>query len=159
MAKAFIMYYSRTGITEKVALKLAEQLGCDMEKIRDAKDRKGALGFIVSGKESVMKQTAEIKPLENDPSAYDIVIIGTPVWANNMSTPVRAALKKYKDGFKKVCFFCTTGGSGIDSTFRRMEELCGKKPECVLGLRTREVKKDEYQSKLKDFSGKISASV
>ena len=41
--KILIAYYSKTGNTERVAKDLASQLGADLEKVIDRKNRKGIL--------------------------------------------------------------------------------------------------------------------
>lgn len=40
MSKVLVVYYSRTGNTERAVLELAEQLNADIEKIIDCKNRK-----------------------------------------------------------------------------------------------------------------------
>ena len=42
--KILIAYYSRTGVTRKIAEKLKEKLGCDIEEIESVKDRSGMGG-------------------------------------------------------------------------------------------------------------------
>jgi len=37
-----------------------------------------------------------------------------------------------------------------------MEKVCGKKPKATLGLRTKEVKKDEFQDKVVAFAKALS---
>jgi len=55
MKNVLIVYYSRSGHTEKVVTKLAEILGADVEKLVDLKNRKGILGFIIGGKDATLK--------------------------------------------------------------------------------------------------------
>jgi hypothetical protein len=59
--KALVVYYSRTGNTEKVALELANELNADIERIIDTKDRSGAIGYLVAGKETTQKVPAQIE--------------------------------------------------------------------------------------------------
>lgn len=148
--KQLVVYYSRTGVTKTVGEELAKQLRCDAEEIISVKNRKGIIGYIISGKEAVLKKPAKIKEIKKDSSSYDIVIIGTPVWGHNMSSPIRTYLIKNKDKLKNVAFFCTMGSSGSQKTFNEMEKL-SKKPITVLELKTAEVKSREYENKLKEF--------
>ena len=103
--KPLVVFYSRTGTTKKVAESLKKLLKCDSEEILDVKSRKGPIGYLMSGREASMKKLARIKETKKNPSFYDIVLIGTPVWAGTMSTPVRTYISQNKVNFKKVAFF------------------------------------------------------
>jgi len=149
--KTLVVYYSRTGTTRIVAEAAAKALGADIEEIRDLKNRKGPLGFVISCKDGGMKKTAEIEPLEKDPANYDMVLIGTPVWANSMSCAVRTWFRQKKDALSKLAFFSTTRVSGIETCFRDMEAEGGKSPVAVLGLTAKKVWKKRFQEKLDAF--------
>ena len=154
--KSLIVFYSRTGITKKVAEAISEILECDIEEIRDTKNRKGALGYLASFKDAVSKKLTTIEEIKKNPASYDLVIIGTPVWIYTMSTPIRAYISQNKQTFQEVAFFCTQHVSSSNSTFRDMSELCGKKPAVLLELKTKDVKRDKYMQKVKEFTDKIS---
>ena len=96
------------------------------------------------------KELTAIEDMKKDVSLYDIIIVGTPIWVFTMSTPVRTFIREYKDYFKKVAFFCTYGGVGVEKTFTDMEDLCGKNPVSILALRMLELRKD-YTGKVKEF--------
>jgi flavodoxin len=149
--KALIVYYSRTGITRTVAGLIAKEMKCAVEEIVDEKKRKGAIGYILSGREAMMKSLTTIMKPRYDPSKYDVVIIGTPVWAYKMSCAVRTYLTQNKGKIKKAAFFCTYGGSGEEATYKDMEELVGA-PVATLGLKTREVLSDDLSGKIADFA-------
>ena len=153
--KYLIIYFSRTGTTKKVAESISNSLKCDSEEILDTQNREGALGYIKSGKDATLKKLTIIKNIKKNPKEYDMIIIGTPVWAWTMSTPIRTYISQNKDSFNKVAFFCTMGGSGSEKTFKDMEVLCGKKPLAVLDLKTKDVIKNEYVSKIEEFVGKL----
>ncbi|MFH2027554.1 MAG: hypothetical protein ABIJ08_00305 [Nanoarchaeota archaeon] len=86
--KTLITYYSRTGTTRKVANEIAVQLGCDTDEIIDKTKRSGPLGYITSGRDAMKKSLTEIET-KKDPSQYDLVIIGTPIWAWTMAPAIR----------------------------------------------------------------------
>lgn len=149
--KILVAYYSRTGTTKKVAESISKLLKCDCEEILDVKSRAGPIGYIKSGKEATLKKLALIKPTKKDPKKYDLVIIGTPVWAFTMSSPIRTYISGNKDFFKKLAFFCTMGGSGDTGTFKDMETLCNKKPIQIMSLKTKEVLDKKHLSSVKEF--------
>jgi menaquinone-dependent protoporphyrinogen IX oxidase len=79
--KILVVFYSRTDNTRKTAEEIASVLECDMEEIIDTKNRSGALGYIKSGKDASRRKLTVLKEIINDPSQYDLLIIGTPLWA------------------------------------------------------------------------------
>jgi multimeric flavodoxin WrbA len=103
----------------------------------------------------MQKSLTRLKPLQKDPSKYDIVIIGTPVWSLNMSSPTRTYMTENKDRFRKVAFFCTEGTLGEDTTFKDMAEVCGKKPEGTLAIKARDISQGSYLDKVKKFASGV----
>jgi len=105
-----VVYYSRTGSTRKVADYITKQLGADMEAIIDMKKRSGVFGFVIGGMDALMRKETEISEIKKDPSKYELVIVGSPLWAGNMPPAIRTYLNKYKADIKSVAFFATSGG-------------------------------------------------
>ncbi|MHB1207593.1 MAG: flavodoxin family protein, partial [Rhodospirillaceae bacterium] len=90
--KILVVFYSRSGMTRRVAQVLAARLGCDLEEIAEAKGRRGIFGYLRSVREARRKQPAPVAASAFNPSSYDLVIIGTPVWVWSLSSPVRGYL-------------------------------------------------------------------
>jgi len=153
--KALVVYYSRTGTTKKVAEAISKALGCDSEQILDVKSRKGVAGYMRSGKEGMKRLTTDIQDTKKEPKDYEMVIIGTPIWGWNMSSPVRTYLENMKDRLPQVAFFCTMGGQGDDKAFREMEDICHTVPKAKLALTTQVVNKNMFMDRVDYFVGKI----
>lgn len=150
--RALVVYYSRTGTTKTVAEAIAKSLSCDIEAIVLEEDNTaGVKGYLKSSMEVVRKKNVTIKPPVKDPSEYDIVIVGTPVWVLSVSTPVKAYLIQQKDKIKKVAFFCTMGSIGRERAFLDMEEFVGQPPASTLTVRRLGVKKDQYMDSVAKF--------
>jgi len=149
--KALVVYYSRTGTTKQVAEAIAGGLRAELEEIVDTKSRKGMLGFVAGGKDACLSKLTVIEEARSDPSAYDLVVIGTPVWASSVTPAIRTYMMRCKDALPGVAFFLTTGGTGIDRTFKQMAELCGKEPIARLALTTKEVRKGQAADKVEAF--------
>ena len=157
MPKTLIVFYSRTGNTRAVALAIAQALNADVEEIIDKKRRDGRLGFIVSGKDAMLKQATEIEEPAKNPADYDLVLAGTPVWANTMCAAVRTYLTRQKSALPNVAFFLTTRMSGVDSTFNNMQELAGKAPVATLAVMERAIKRGEFADAVRDFVARLQA--
>ena len=137
--KTLIVYYSRTGITKKVAEYLREKLNCDIEEIIDTKDRSGAFGYIIGGKDAMQKNLTTIKPLTKNVADYEQIIIGTPVWAHTMATAVRTFITENKSNLKNIAVFCTMGSSGMEATLNDTEKLCEKVALAKFSISTKDV--------------------
>jgi flavodoxin len=148
--RSLVVYYSRTGNTRKIAEELANALECDIEEIVDTKNRSGILGFLRSGRDAGNRKLTVIKDIINDPSNYDLLIIGTPIWGGHVSTPVRTYIHQNQANLNNVAFFCTAGGNKFDGAFNDMKELCGVSPVATLGVRAKEIKEGSF-SKIQEF--------
>lgn len=137
--KILIVYYSRTGVTKKLADFIAKKIGAETEEIKDTVNRAGVLGYMLAGRDGMKRRLTKLEPPKLNPVDFDLVIIGTPIWSWNMSAPTRTYLEEYKSQFKQAAFFCTMGGSGHETAFKEMEEIIGKKPLAILSLKTKGV--------------------
>lgn len=153
--KTLVVYYTRTKTTKKVGDKLAEELKCDSEEIIDTKKRAGAMGWLSGGKDAGQKNLTKIEKIKHNPSDYDLVIIGTPVWAWTMTPAIRTYLTENKGRFKKLAFFCTMGGDDPSKTFPEMEEL-SKKPVATVAIKGKKVWKGNFKTDVDEFLKKIT---
>ena len=141
--KSLVVYYSRTDITKKLAEDIAGKTNADIEEITPKVNYQGKIGYARGGKDAISEKIIDIENTKFDPSDYDVVYIGSPVWAGKTSTPVLAYLKQNEGKLSNVKFFMTAGGRGFESGFEQMEKLSAK-PLKTLALTTKEVKKDDY---------------
>lgn len=151
-ARILIAYYSRSGTTRTVAEALAKSIEADLEPIVDSGKRDGAFGFLRSIVEAVRKRPAAIAPAKKDPSAYDLVVVGTPVWAGAMSSPVRAYLMANRARLHQIGLFCTLGGRDGHEAIAQMEELAGHHPAAWCSVPADEVAKGQFDHRLAKFA-------
>jgi flavodoxin len=133
--RTLVVSYSRTGNTRRLARALARALGADHEEIRDRADRAGIAGYLRCGLEALLEASTEIGPPKHDPAGYDLVVVGTPVWATSVSSPVRTFLWLERQRLPAVAFFATLGGAGSERAFGQMRALAGKAPAATLAVR------------------------
>ena len=153
---ALVIYYSRSGNTAKIAQRVANALECDIEEIIDTKKRSGILGYLRSGRDAGGKSLTVLKEPINDPASFDLVVIGTPLWAGHVSTPVRTYIHQNQAKLKSVAFFCTAGGAKFSGAFEDMRELSQKEPVATLGVRAKEIKNKTYSEKIGEFIKALS---
>ena len=138
-----------------MAAALAEKLGAQIEELKDTVDRSGTGGYFLSGRDAATRRLTKLAPAKFNPADFDLVIVGTPIWAWNLSAPVRTYLTEQKNNFKKVVFFCTMGGSGDERAAQEAEQIIGQKFSAHLALTTREVVKNEFAEKVDKFISDI----
>jgi flavodoxin len=108
--KSLVVYYSRTGNARYVAQIIASQIGADIEEVIDLKKRGGVLGFLSGGKDARNGKETEISPSTKSPADYDVIVVGTPIWAGKPTPAIVTYLKKNDLSGKKVAVFFTQGG-------------------------------------------------
>jgi flavodoxin len=117
--KSLVVYYSRTGNARFVAETIAAEMGADVEEIIDQKKRSGPIGFLTGGSDARRGKETIILPTTKKPSEYDLIVVGTPVWASRPSPAIVTYLKKNDLSGKKVALFFTRGGkkpTALDET-------------------------------------------
>lgn len=109
MPNILCVYYSRTGNTEKLMQEIAADLNGELLKLDDGVDRSGLRGWLRSGLQAMSRRLPAVKPPETELplSIYDLVIIGTPVWAGRCSSPVRSFLVEYGNELRRVAYVIT----------------------------------------------------
>ena len=122
-----IIYYSMSGNCEMVAGKMAALLGADVIRIEPEKayPDKGARKYIWGGKSAVMGETPRLKPYSFDASNYELIIFGFPVWASNVTPPIRTFIKENFSGIKGKHFaaFACQSGNGAVKAFDKLKKL------------------------------------
>jgi len=155
--KCLVAFYSRTGTARKVARTIISMIGqqtsfkCDFEELVDPTNRAGTAGNKLSYQEAIEKKQVPIKPTRYDPSSYDLVILGGPVWAYTMSSAVRTYLATNAGKVKNAAFFCTYDCSGNKTTLQEMQELIGKPPIATFDATTKEVVKGKHIQTVQNF--------
>ncbi len=149
--KILIVFYSRTGKTRKIGQVLEETLKCDTEEIFDTKNRMGIFGWLYAGRDAFRKKLTTIQDAKYNPANYDLIIVGSPVWAGLPAPAIRAYLTQNVNNLKKIALFCTSGGSDVDKVFNELERVCTQKSIAQLHITSEEVDKNLFGVKIKHF--------
>lgn len=149
--KVLTAYYSQTGITAKIARLINEELGGDLEAIRETERVNGQWTLTPQAQKISVHSQDRIEEVKHDPGAYGLVIIGTPVWGFQISTPVRAYMKRYHASFKAAAFFVTCDATGASKVLREMESLSGLEAKAQLIIRKADLQEGLFREKVKQF--------
>jgi flavodoxin len=155
MKRILVVYYSRSGHTAFVAEQIARRCRADLVCIHDPTDRRGAVGYLRSALEALLDTRPLIELDLCRPQDYDLVMVGTPVWFWNMSSPVRSFLHRYGRRCAQIALFCTYGGSGQERVMDSMERLCKQPAVARLALTERQVVQRQHALALTRFLGEI----
>lgn len=122
--KTIVVYYSLEGNTALIARRLAETLGADILRLETEKPypEKAPAKFFKGGMSTVFKCKPKLKNPVPDLSAYDAVVLGTPVWAGSYAAPVHTLVKKHGFSGKKLAFFLCCGGGDTEKCFAQLKK-------------------------------------
>ena len=118
--KTIVAYYSRTGHTKVISEKIAQILGADLCEIIDKKNREGKLGFLGGGNDALREKMTDIE-VSKQIDGYDLVVIGTPVWAGKITPAIRKFMGTNDFKEKTVALFVTLDGNKPEKSLENMK--------------------------------------
>ena len=129
--KAMVVYYSQSGNVNYAAEKIAEALNADRLRIAPEKayPDKGFMKFFHGGKSAVMKEAPRLASYAFRGGDYDLIILGTPVWAGAIAPPLRSFIMENKAVLSQkplAALVCCSGGK-TEKAVAQIRELTGAK--------------------------------
>ena len=129
--KTLITYYSFSGHTDKVANIYSDALKTKGEVVLQRLKLKDEItSFAAQCKAAFMKKRAELDGnVDFDASAYDLVILGCPVWAFAPVPAMNSFLDKLNGLHgKRVIILLTSGsGVGVNGCFKNIRNILESK--------------------------------
>ena len=117
--KVLVAYFSASGVTEGVAMQLAEMTSGDLHKIQpeqpyteadlDWRDKQSRSTIEMQDKNSRPAITNKLTNMQD----YDVVYVGFPIWWYTAPTIINTFMEAYDFKGKTVIPFATSGGSDI----------------------------------------------
>jgi flavodoxin len=157
--RILVAYYSITGNTARVARDVATRTGGVLESIRDPHHGVGFFNYLKAMVDAVRGATTRIDPITRNPDKYDLIVIGTPVWAWNATPAVRAYLQQTQGRLKNVAFFVTSGDTSVAKLLPSLEALAKRKAVLSAGFNASELKDQAlYEPRLAAFVRGIERS-
>ena len=126
-----VVYFSATGTTKGVAEKLAEGLSADLYEIMPEEPYTDAdLNYNNSkSRTSIETDDPSCRPAIAgelpDLTGYDTVFIGYPIWWGDVPRIVSGFVENIDLSGKTVAVFFTSGGSGLGSSMKHLEQQAG----------------------------------
>lgn len=127
MSKIIVAYFSASGVTKKVAEKLAALVNADIHEIKPKvpytkadlnwKDKKSRSSVEMNDKTF----RPEIVKEDLNLSSYDTILLGFPIWWYVAPTIINTFLENYDFSDKRIVLFATSGGSGFGNTIKELK--------------------------------------
>lgn len=132
MKKALVAYFSASGVTKKVAEKIAAAVNGDLFQIEPAiaYSEEDLNWMNKNSRSSLEMSDKDFRPAmvktELNLSEYDSILLGFPIWWYVAPTIINTFLESYDFSGKKITLFATSGGSGFGNT---VQELRNSAPD------------------------------
>ncbi len=107
--KVLVIYYSFAGHTRTVAEQVARSAQADLEELRGVGEPSGTgmRHYIWALRRVLFSQKPLLANVQHDASAYDLIILGSPVWLGTFSPIVRSYIQTAPLAGKRVALFCS----------------------------------------------------
>lgn len=151
-----LVYYSMSGHTRTLADELRASLDADVEEIREPRVRHGLSGVLRALIDAIARRKPPIDPPHKDPGDYGLLVLGGPVWAGRMASPVRTYAQRYGREARRVAFFCTEGGSGAEQAFAELQRFCGRAPVATLVVDAAHLTAADHHDALHSFRAALT---
>lgn len=129
MSKKLVAYFSASGVTAKVAEKLAKAAGADLFEIKpEVPYTKEDLNWMnQNSRSSVEMNDRDCRPAiatsVDNMAEYDTVFVGFPVWWYREPSIIDTFMESYDFTGKTVVPFCTSGSSGLGEAGDNIQAL------------------------------------
>jgi flavodoxin len=127
MKRILLVYFSRTGATERLVTDIASRCDITLERIEAVNPRTGPLGSLLTRIDGMFKRSPAIRPVTNHPAQFDLVILGSPNWFGEVAAPMRTYLKQHAGSFPDVAFASTCSGLTPEHPTVAVEAITGRK--------------------------------
>jgi menaquinone-dependent protoporphyrinogen IX oxidase len=131
--KPLIVYFSRTGNNEELAMQLQKRLNCPARAMLNISRHRSKLALIFN---TIFAVDSRIIVPEIDFEAYDRFILVAPIWAGSIPAPMQTFIRKNKQLLRSVSFATICGGQpGQREKIRRqLARLLSKEPVTLMEL-------------------------
>ena len=127
MSKVLVSYFSASGVTKKVAEKIANAIEGDLFEIEPVEKYTSAdLNWMNKNSRSSVEMKDKssrpaVKNMVENINEYDKAIIGFPVWWYTAPTIINTFIEENNLEGKDVYVFVTSGGSGSEGSFNDLK--------------------------------------
>jgi flavodoxin len=120
--RILVVYYSFEGSTKLIAESISQEIEGNILSLEVEKPISNDITkYIVGIKQVILKEKPKLIPYEFKPENYDVLFIGTQVWAWNYAPALRTFFEENNIKNKKIALFdCMSSSDG--KTFENMKK-------------------------------------
>ena len=157
--KTCIIYHSETGNTRRVAEYIASACSAKLLiEVLDRADYSRLTRFVSQCSKARMEKTTPISPSTIDVSTFDLLILGSPVWAFRPTPVLHAAVNALTNGSGKPVIGFFTHGGMPGKTEEIFTRWCEDRWLRVVGTLAIHMNEIENGKKTKELAALISAT-
>ena len=125
--KTVIVFYSLEGNTRYAAETLAKSLCADLLELKPHKPYPtgDASKYVAGGFAASIGAKPKLFPYSFSADAYDLIVLGSPVWNSRITPPLNTFLSEHSLAGKKVAAFACHSGGGPEKLFIALEKKVG----------------------------------
>lgn len=122
--RKLVIFYSFGGNTKFIAESICEIIGADLLELKPKNNENPnkLKKFLWVGKQVIMGGKPELLTTNKNPADYDILFIGTPIWANKYVPAINSFLDKMQIRGKRIAIFCCYARRGNGKAFSILKE-------------------------------------
>lgn len=157
--KSLVVYFSCSGVTKKVAEKIAEISNSDLFEIEpkepytdadlDWRNKKSRSSIEMEDLSSRPKIENKVEEMEK----YETIYLEFPIWWYIAPTIINTFLEQYDLSNKTIITFCTSGGSEFGNTLSELKKSTSDTTKWIEGKRfSSYVSKQDLESWIKSLN-------
>lgn len=120
--RKIVLFYSNTGGTRHIAQAIANAAGADLVEIKTLKPQSTFKPWLIvsGGFQAMTGRKPKIQPLSHKPETYDLIYIGTPIWASRFAPALRTWLSEAGLKGKRLALFASSDSGKPGRAFTDM---------------------------------------
>lgn len=151
-----VAFYSMSGHTRAVTEEVRDALRADADEITEPRPRRGLIGSARAMIDTTLRRFPRILAPRRDPTDYDTLVIGGPIWSGRMAAPVRTYAARYARDARQIAFFCTEESRGARDAFEDLERLCSRVPLVTLAIDKAHFPAEARRKEVKHFAAMLT---
>ncbi|MEM7566769.1 MAG: NAD(P)H-dependent oxidoreductase [Pseudomonadota bacterium] len=156
-ANVLVAYHSQSGHTRQAAEEVAAQLGADLERIVPARAKPRSV--FLGGFMALTGRREALATPKRDLSPYDLVVVGSPVWAAHTTPALRTYLDRHRGEIPAAAAFVTCAAKDAESALDEIARLLDQSLEATTAITDGDRREGRDAAKLHRFVDQIEAAL
>lgn len=148
MSQVLVVTYSLSGTSLRLAQRLCRLQGWKLAQVRDHHPRVGLRGTWRCVLDSLLRRRPPISYTGPAPRDFDLVVLVSPIWAQQLAGPMRSFVAEYATGFRNIAVISVMSSRGAPNAVAEIGRIVHRSPLLSTAFTTREVDDGSCHSRL-----------